>query len=213
MPWLIAILIIVSLFFVGVGMKQGFGAAKSIAQVTAQKVSKSSRPQIKAMLQRIESEAAPARKMGAMCYDQVMSSDYLEYVCPIDGQKSVYGMNSQEENAVYGVVKGVDELRRMVTQLNSLTTLASFKLDEKRLCHTHSPDLRPGERYVTLMIEYPDKSKYSYEKVELYDLQMLIGFFGKDLSYKTFNDGTIPLKGETEKIRKILGIEPKENKK
>jgi hypothetical protein len=207
MPWLIAILIIVSLFFVGVGMKQGFGASKSIAQVTSQKVSKSSRPQIKAMLQRIESNSAPAEKMGAMCYEQVRAPDYQEYVCPIDGQKSIYRRDKQEEKAAYHALDNLDSLRRMVGRLNSITALADFKLDEKRLCHTHYPDLKPEERYVNLMIEYPDGTRVTHEKVDYHDLELLIGFFEKDLSYKTSNDGTIPLKGETEKIRKILGLE------
>ena len=212
---LVVIFILVfSLFVLGVGVKSSFSQSKNEKPITSQKISNSSRAEIEDMLKQIETKTAPEGKMGAMCYEMSMPLEYQEYVCPVDGQKTAYNRKDQD---IYELVASTVEMKRLVEHLNSVTGLAKFKLDEKRLCHTCSPDIKTNERYVTLITKYPDGREYLYEKVMLEDLRILVGFFEKELIYKSDSDAEIPLKKEIGKIEKILGIQienpSKEDKK
>ena len=108
-------------------------------------------------------------------------------------------------------------MKRLIEHINSVTNLAEFILDEKRLCHICFPNIKTNERYAYLITKYPDGKEYRYNKVVVEDLRILVGFFEKKLFYKTSYDEEMPLKNEVKRIREILGIEinfpAKEDKK
>ncbi|MFH1613167.1 MAG: hypothetical protein ABIB46_05545, partial [bacterium] len=196
------------------GVKSGFLQSKNEKLITSQKISNSSFAEIENMLKRIEKKNAPAEKMGAMCYKMAMPPKYQEYVCPIDGEKTVY---SRENMEIYNCIDDIVKMRRLIEHINSVTNLAKFTLDEKQLCHICCPNIKTNERYISLIIKYPDNKEYRYNKVITEDLQILKGFFEKKLDYEGDRGSQIPLKEEIKRIKKILGIEisipEKENKK
>ncbi len=204
MPLIVIFILIFSLFVVSVGVKSSFSQLNNVKPVTSQKISNSSRAEIENMLKQIEKKNAPARKMGAMCYKVAMPPEYQEYVCPVDGEKTVYG---RKDSDTYWRIKNIVEMRRLAEYLNSLTNLVKFKLDEKLLCHKCSPDIKAEEKHVFLITEYPDGRKYQYEKVSIEDLRILAGFFEHKIYYKTDNDAELPLKEESGRIKRILGVE------
>ncbi len=185
------------LFFVGLGVCRVYAKANTDKPVTSGKVTAASRSEIEQLLKNIEQKPAPVEKMGAMCYKPSAIKEHVEYICPLDGEKTVYA-NGQWGN--------MDQLRRQVQQLNSVTKLAVFKLDEKRLCHKCSPKLKQDDRYASLITRYPDGQEVRYDRVTTYDLRLLTGFFEKQLFYTTSNDGEVPLKEQLPHIRQMLGL-------
>jgi hypothetical protein len=214
MSFMLILIFTICLLIAGVGISNSFSQGNEKKPVTSQKITNSSRAEIENMLKQIETKKAPEGRMGAMCYEMAAPIEYQEYVCPLDGQKTAYNRKDQD---VYELVAGITEMKRLVERLNSVTNLAKFKLDEKRLCHTCSPDIKTNERYVTLITKYPDGRECLYEKVTLEDLRILAGFFERKLIYKSDREAEIPLKNEIGKIEKILGIQienpSKEDKK
>lgn len=214
MPFFVIFILVFSLFVLGVRMKSSFSQVKEEKTVTSQKITNSSRAEIEDMLKQIGTKKAPERREGAMCYKMALPPEYQEYVCPIDGEKTVY--DKKDINA-YWRIRNIVEMRRLVEHINSVTNLAHLKLDESKLCSKCFPDLKSEDRHVSLVTKYPDGKKHIYSKVFVDDLRILVGFFEKKLFYKTNNDGEVPLKNETAKIREILGIQiehsSKEDKK
>jgi len=208
MPFIVILVLMISLFVLGVGMKSSFSQPKEEKTVTSQKITNSSRAEIEAMLKQIETKNAPKGKMGAMCYDMAAPPEYQEYVCPLDGEKTVF---NRKDNEAYESASGVVEMRRLVERLNSITNLAKFNLDEKRLCHICSPDIKSNERYIALVTKYPDGKEYRYDKISNEDLTILVSFFDKKLNYEGSFGEEIPLKKEIGRIRKLLGTEIEKN--
>lgn len=203
MPFIIVILA-VFLFIAGIGMIDSFSQSREQKPVTSQEIMNSSRSQIEDMLKQIETKNAPERKMGAMCYEEVAPPDYQEYICPLDGEKTVYDRKNSE---TYWTIENIVEMRRLVEQINSVTDLADLKLDGRRLCSKCFPGLKSSERYVSLVTTYPDGREHVYDKISVEDLRILAGFFDKKLFYKTSNDGEEPLKDKAAKIQEMLGAE------
>ena len=142
----------------------------------------------------------PFRKPGAMCYMIVPPAFYREYICPLDGEKTVYTTSSTKE---VKILKDLIEIRRVIKYINSITDLLILKLDEQRLCHKCNPDLKEQERYLSLITIYPDGKEHVYNQIEVIDLYLLERFFYKRLENNTDH---IPfLKEQKDKIQKILG--------
>jgi len=204
MPLIVIFILVFSLFVLGVGVKSSFSQAKENRTVTSQKITNSSQAEIENMLKQIDTKTAPEGRMGAMCYEMAVPIEYQEYVCPLDGQKTAY---NRKDYDIYELVASITEMRRLVEHLNSMTNLAKFQLDEKRLCHSCFSNIPIKERYVTLITKYPDGKECLYEKVTLEDLRILVGLFEKKLLYNSDRDAEIPLKNVIGKIEEILGIQ------
>jgi len=202
MPYVVIAVVLIFLSVIGIGISKSFSQARAKPPVTSQKVTGSTRGQLDEMLKLIEAKDAPERKMGAMCYKVAVSPEYQEYVCPIDAEKTIYDTKKAD---AYWIVKDIVEMRRLLARINAATDLADISLDERRLCHKCMPRLAADQRYVSLVVKYPDKKEYVYEKVTAIDLRILLGFFEKKLTYTTDNDAEIPLKGELGRIKKMLG--------
>ena len=205
MPFLVIMILVVTFLVAGIGLRKSFSKQDVSSQVTSQKIIASSHGEIEDMLMQIDRKDAPEEKMGAMCYDIAPPSEYLEYICPIDGEKTVY--NTLKDSTAYWIAENIVEMRRLIKQLNSETKLAEFELDERRLCHTCFPNISKDELYVSLVTKYPDGKQYSYDNVSTEDLRILIGFFGNKLSYESERDAEYSLKKQTDKIKKLLGLD------
>lgn len=202
--WLIVVLI-VAFFVAGIGIKKGFTKTSGSGQVTSGLIAASSRAEIEDMLEQLDRKDAPEEKMGAMCYEVAPAQPYFEYACPIDGEKTVY--NTDINDNVYWFDYDIVGMRRQVKQLNSVTNLAEFELDERRLCHKCFPGIDADKRYVVLITKYPDGKESAYDKVMPEDLRILTGFFEHKLLYKSEREAEYALKKQADKIKKILGLE------
>lgn len=205
MPFLLILVLIFTLLVAGVGIRRGFAESPNGQKPISQKIAGSSRDKIKGMLKRLERKKAPEEKMGAMCYKVAAPAEYLEYICPLDGEKTVY--DRKTGGSAYWVIDQIEELRRLTKQLNLTTNLAKFDLDERRFCHSCFPNLTPEERYVSLVTKYPDGKQFVYDKISPQDLRIMIGFFEQKLSYKDAQDMELSLKKYSGKIKEILGID------
>lgn len=192
MPLVIVFMLIFSLFVLGVGVKSIFSKTDDENVVTSQKISNSSRGEIEKMLKRIEIEKVPASASGRTCYMPSLSGEYQEYVCPIHGEKTV--LNKVNGN---DFVSNIVEIRRSVDRLNSITNLARFRLDEKKLCRICSPNIGEEQRHITLITRYPDGKEHVYEGVSLDDLQVLEAFFKSGVFYVAGPGENLGDEGET----------------
>lgn len=210
MQFFLILIFVIILFLLGTQIKSSFvPTSKSVKILTSQQISNSSRKEIEKMLKHIESSRAPERIIGAMCYSPgyTVVPRVLEYVCPIDGEKTIYAYepNNKGHSVMLQRMVELEQERRVVEQLNSATDLVHFKLDEKRFCYTCSPNLKDDERYDLLVTRYSDGKEYVYKKPSYSDLRTLLGFFGKKLYYGTDGD-QIPLKENVKLLRKMLGV-------
>ncbi len=169
--------------------------------VSSETMKSMSRADIQRALKKIESNFPPPQKMGAMCYSMLPSPDSFEYVCPVDGEKVFYSQKSQ----AFEQMSELQSLRGMIESLRASAGEIVVALDEHKLCTKCSPGLMDAERYVTLVLQYPDGRMVRTDRVTSEDLRYLIGFFADGLSYKTFTDGRAPLKPVEGRLKQLLG--------
>ena len=201
MPFFLVCILVVSLFIFGC-MKGGYSLTGNTKTVSSEEVSNTSRAEIEKMLKRVERKDAP-EEYEVLCYaaGPPTNPEIVEYVCPLDGEKTV--LRDQRGAPGYNAASKIIDMRRLVEDLNSKTTLAKFSLDERRLCHTCFPGMTIHQRFVTLVTKYPDGREVRYDYVVLEDLVILEAFLNKKLSYGGENR---PLKSQIGKIRYMLGI-------
>ena len=203
MPFIAIFLLVLSLLVAGIGIRSSFSQPQKSKDITSDQIMTSSRSTLNDMLKQIEQKDAPEQKMGAMCYDMVMGPEYIDFVCPRDGEKTVYDRKNYDS---YSVVEDAVEMKRFVKHINSTTDLADLQLDTTKLCIACYPNLNTDQRFVSLITTYPDGKEYVYDNVSLEDLRILNGFFESNLYYKTYFDEEIALKGKLEKIKTLLGL-------
>jgi len=205
MAFIVFVFLIAVFLVAGISVRSGFSQEGSAKQVTSEKVAHSSRGEIAEMLRQVEVREAPVAKFGAMCYEMAAPPEYAQYICPVDGEKSAYKW--QDDYQTYSFVTEVLEMRRFLSRVNAVTDLASFILDESRMCHICAPHLKNEERGITLLVLYPDGRQHRYEKVRLEDMRILLAFFEEKLSYPSERDSEVPLKGKMDQIKKLLGLD------
>lgn len=204
MSFIAIVILAVFLLVAGIGMSISFWKRPEMKPVASQQIINSSRSEIEDMLQQIQRKKVPELKMGAQCYSPGNIAHNQEYVCPRDGEKTVYAVKDQ---GIPWVISQIVGMRRIAEHINSITDLASLRLDESRLCNKCFPDLRSEDRYVSLITKYPDGREHLYPKVSADDLRILVGFFEKKLVYETDQEWERPLKDQAAKIREMLGEE------
>jgi len=201
---LLLVVFFVLIIAAGIHVRSGFSQEAREKQVTSEKVAGSSRAAIRTMLRQVENRPAPETRPGAMCYKVAAPPEYQEYVCPLDAEKSVY---QREDYEVYGLAKNIEGMRRTVKNMNSVTQLAVFELDESRMCHVCSPDLEDEERHVSLVVRYPDGKEHRTEKIKIDDLWVLEAFFRQKPIYSSWRDAQLPVKDKMGRIKELLGLE------
>jgi len=138
----------------------------------------------------------------AMCYDMAEPEPFIEYICPLDGEKSIYARNTK----AYGYAKSVDQYKREIVNLNALSKDkgTEFLLDESLLCSHHALDAK--DRYLILIAKNIKTGKETRtNEISYLDLKMLIAFFGDELFYESYNNKK-PLKPKLPRIKEMLGV-------
>lgn len=175
--------------------------AEQKPQITEQQIRKMSSEEIQKALENLQNTSAPPSKIGAMCYKVSDSPDFLEYTCPIDGEKTTYSL----ESSSYSKLINRTKLKNLIREVQLLVDDISITLDERKMCSTCFPDLKDNERNIILIIKYTNNRIVRTDNVIPDDLRYLIGFFSNSLSYKTSNGGEEPLKNIENRLRQLLG--------
>jgi hypothetical protein len=194
-----AVLVGVAVLFgvAGVG-RSAAGEPAAQQPLTTRRVKSMSQDKIRELLGKIETRKAPEPKMGAMCYDMAAPPARAEYVCPTCGEKTLY----VKEDA-WNVQWTVESCRRQWLQLKGTTEL-SLALDESSYCSHCRPAAKKHE--MGLIVTYADGAAHTNAPITEGDLRILQSFLKGELSFKTGNDGTMPLKAELPRLRQLLGV-------
>ena len=155
-----------------------------------------SRDQIQERLKELESRKSPQPKMGACCYSMSEPPKYAEYICPGCGEKTLY----IRDHAMF-IAWELESCRREFNFLKASTDI-SLKLDESSYCGKCSPDATTFQ--LTLTVTYGDETAVTSAPISENDLRILGEFFKGKLSYKTFTDGSRPLKDVLHILRELL---------
>lgn len=166
-----------------------------------------SRAEMELKLARLEAAEAPEPKMGAMCYAVSIRPLETTYVCPHCGEKTLY---AQDEARF--ISWELAACRREFYQLKGVAQL-KLKLDESSFCKHCRPKAK--EHRLVLTVAYADGTAHTTAPVSHWDLQILRYFLEGRVEYRTFNDGTSPVKAALPRLRELLGVsaqtKPSEN--
>lgn len=134
-------------------------------------------------------------KIGAMCYSRVMPSDTSAYICPVCGEKTIYG---EYDEAV---------LRLEVPRCRSMVSLLpnTLSLDERSFCKHCDPDPKRGPE-MCLIVKLTDQEEHITCGVRENSLEMLLTFFRGETVRMGDTGGEIPLQDEISKIEYLLGV-------
>lgn len=165
--------------------------------------------EIEHMLIRLAQSNPPKNlAIGAMCYEVAAPPQRIEYVCPVDGEKTIYALSGSNRDggliADWGTIEllawEIDSCRRIVLQITEL----SVELDESGFCHICSPDIEKPS--LGLIITYPDGKVHKVWDVSYNDLVLLSEFLRGSKVHSDSADWETPLKDNIERLQKLLGI-------
>lgn len=173
--------------------------------VKAKEVIKRTMKDIGKMLERLQSAAVPKQlSIAAMCYEMAAPAEYIEYICPLDGEKTVFSFNSTEDANVYHAVENISLYRSGIEYLNKIAPEGmTFSLDETLFCKKHNPDAK--ERFAYIILKYDD-GKEVKNPVHPADFNILQAFFNEKTVYGGNYGEEYPLKDQTARIKELLGI-------
>ncbi len=194
MYWIPLVLVVLS----AAGVALGFGHSREQkGPLSIIRLLESSRGRLRMMLSRIEREPAPDQIMGAMCYEPAALPDRADYVCPACGGRTLYGYPEG-----YFILESLPSMRRIIAEMAG-NGFFNASLEETfcGFCHPEG-----GAGGVTLVIAYPEGDTVR-TAVTLNDVMILEGFISGELSYTEFNDARLPLRGRTDRLRTLLGLE------
>lgn len=191
---------VLAFFVISALIGAGGGAAlrrSRECRMTCARLKSMTQSQVEKLLARVERSDAPEPVEGAMCYAAMPVQSTAEYVCPICGEKTIYGSDS-----AWLVTRQVASARRYVEQITAGSAM-EISLDETALCSFCSGG--EGSPSLILRIAYEDGETVSSEVTD-FDLQLLAGLFHNSLTYTTFNDGEMPLQPYLGRMREVLGL-------
>lgn len=168
--------------------------AVSITYMTNRLFNKSD---IKTKLHILASTPAPKteRTMGAMCYAPIRMPTVVEYICPVDGEKTIY-----TNSLVYYVDAVIPQMRYMLSMIHGI----HIELDESEFCRKCNPDIENPKVYLTTRIDENTSTKVAIYSAT--DLTLLQAFLNDRLVYSTGPDGDTPLKDQLKRLEEILGV-------
>lgn len=195
-PLLLILLLVLALSAAGAAGARELSKRSRI--VTAGSMKSMSVREVTHLLQAVAREPEPEYVMGAMCYAVMPIPEIAEYVCPVCGEKTVYGTGETPY-----ILWQMDSARSLVAEMQATGTL-DVTLDETSFCSFCSPDsMIPGLR---LVVTYEDGTTVT-PVVNVEDLRMLAGLLSGHLYYETSNDSQSPLRPNLERLGNLLGIE------
>jgi len=195
--WILGIVVIVLLGLGGLACRSSASAApggdpgRASGEIAALPESA-----IDSLLARLETEKAPEPTMGAMCYSPVAMSDSNEYVCPVCGERTVYGYDLG-----WFLQYDLPGCREDAGAIDA-SDLLDAELDESDFCGHCSPGVE--DPALRLAIRYGDGTEIVNE-VSRRDLMMLRGFLSGELYFVADREATEPLQPHLERIRQLLG--------
>ena len=139
----------------------------------------------------------PTEKLlpGAMCYSPVPIPTSVDYICPVDGTKTVYTIDN-----TYYVYEYLPRVRNLAKQIRGI----HLELDEREFCKQCSPNIEKPQLYIVIQYSQTDTVRIQTDGVN--DL-LLIQDLLQDKRIHTYaNDGQDPLKNSIERIEELLGI-------
>jgi predicted RNA-binding Zn-ribbon protein involved in translation (DUF1610 family) len=195
---LVTLAILAASAIAGAGLKSGAAARRARADApTSARLKSMTQSEVEKLLARVESTAAPEPVEGAMCYAAMPMESTAEYLCPICGEKTIYGADQ-----AWLVTRQIESARRYVEQITALSSMEVL-LDETGFCSFCSG--ADSGLALVLRVVYEEGDTVSSEVTD-FDLQLLAGLFSKSLTYNTFNDGQMPLQPYLGRLREVLGL-------
>lgn len=198
MNWFWTVLVLV-LLGTALGVGRGFFVAGK-SPVSLSRLLKGGREGVRLLLSRVESEQAPDFIMGAMCYRTAAPPERTEYICPVCGERTWFGGD-------VGMMLGRDAgpMRRAIAELEG-NPYFQASLDESAFCSRCSGGLNPGHPGFILELVYAEGDTVS-TPVQLFDLQMLVGFVSGELVFADSYDARLPLRESLPRLRTLLGVD------
>lgn len=194
MSWLHVLLIILSAAGIACGV--GLGAGGQRKANSAFNLVKSRREDIRRLLERVELEEAPEYVPGAMCYGPMAHPERAEYVCPVCGERTLYG--SPEAGFLQN---DLQSMRRMAEGLSE-TGFFEALLEETYCSFCH-----PGDQGCVRLVIVYEEGDTVRTVVNSQDLMMIQGLLRGGLVFRSDRDALLPLKDRVERLRTILGME------
>lgn len=160
--------------------------------------------EIRARLTALARTPAPQKLApGACCYAPADEPSRMDYVCPVCGERTVYGSSPANRNrrAQWFLEAELQACRRLVGQLGNLAAT----LDERAFCRHCRPDVDNPELILT--IRYLDHDEHRVRHVTADDLQLLVEFTQGKTKHVGSQDSESPLKDHLPRLRKLLGLD------
>lgn len=195
-PFLLILLLVLALSAAGAAGTRGL--ARRSRTVTAASLKSMSVREVAHLLEAVAKEPEPEYVMGAMCYAAMPIPEIAEYVCPVCGEKTVYGAGGTPY-----ILWQIDTARSLVEGIR-LTGTLDVSLDETSFCSACAPD--SVEPRLRLTVTFEDGTVVNPE-VDVEDIRMLAGLLTGRLYYETSNDSQSPLRPNLERLGSLLGIE------
>lgn len=197
MNWLVFLLALAAAGTV-YGAGRGFGmGAKGLSR--ADSVFRNGREGLRLLLERVEREEAPDLIRGAMCYRPAAVPERVEYLCPVCDGRTWHG------GRIAGMLHGrIDGMRRAMAELRENRYFNGF-LDEREFCaHCSVEETEDPGFYLVMAYHEGDTVR---ARVQLLDLQMLVGLVRGELSFTDSYDARLPLKDRILRLRALLDME------
>ena len=174
------------------------GASTVVKSVTVTTNRFLTRGELRDRLQKL-AESAPINieyQPGAMCYKVAAPPNRIEYVCPVDGHKTLY-TNSQ-------AIFIYQELFSMRNYVNAITNIR-VRLDESEFCKVCTPEATDPKIY--LEIRYgKDEPVHRVALNSADDLSPIYQFLNGRQTYGDGYDGETPMKTYLVRLQQLLGI-------
>ncbi len=195
-PLLLILLLVLAVSAAGAAGARGL--SKRSTAVTAAGMKSMTVREVTHLLEAVAKEPEPEFVMGAMCYAAMPIPEIAEYVCPVCGEKTVYGAGGTPY-----ILWQIDTARSLVEAIRASGTL-DVALDETSFCSACAPD--SVEPVLRLTVTFEDGTVVNPE-VDVEDIRMLAGLLTGQLYYETSNESQSPLRPNLERLGSLLGIE------
>jgi hypothetical protein len=164
-----------------------------------------SKKQIEEKIKRLAETSPPENlSFGAMCYIKtIVQYDTREYVCPICGEKTIYGKNVNTNKFEYidGIFWEIDACRREIEKVKGI----NIKLDESQFCKHCSPEIKNPELCLLVNIaNLNDTTKVC--NISYMEIRYIHEFLNDQLVHKGERESETPLINNIPRIKELLGL-------
>ena len=166
--------------------------------VKADDIKNASEDKIRVMLAGLKNTKAPPKRevFQAMCYDVAAPPEYVEFICPLDGEKTLYTYNEGSYGAE--LASKMPQSARRLSELAKDKNI-TFTVDITQFCKKHYPDLK--RREPILIVTYKT-GRVVKNPVALWQLALLESFFKGD---KYYDEDSEPIQNRLPQIAELLG--------